>query len=80
MEHAPIQGMEGETMTQHGSDLPAGVLAGVERLERERRDLDTELRSRVQSLIDTARREGFDVGFRAGKDATNAYNHWRGLA
>jgi hypothetical protein len=67
-------------MTQHGSNLPAGVLAEVERLEGERRDLDTQLRERVQSLIDNARREGFDVGFRAGKDATNAYNQWRGLA
>jgi len=55
-------------MTQHGSNLPAGVFAEVERLEGERRDLDNTLRERVQSLIDTARREGFDVGYRAGKE------------
>jgi hypothetical protein len=53
--------------TQHGSNLPAGVLAEVERLEGERRDLDTSLRQRIQGMIDAARREGFDVGFRAGK-------------
>ena len=58
-------------MTQHGSNLPAGVLAEVERLEGERRDLDNMLRERVQSLIDNARREGVDVGFRAGWDAAH---------
>jgi hypothetical protein len=56
-------------MTQHGLNLPDGVLAQVERLEGERRDLDTKVRDRVQSLIDNARREGVDVGFRAGLDA-----------
>jgi len=55
--------------TQHGSNLPDGVLAQVERLEGERRDLDSLLRHRVQALIDAARLEGIDVGFRAGRDA-----------
>lgn len=58
-------------MTQHGSNVPASVLEQVERLETERRDLDTALRERVQSLIDAARREGFDVGYRAGKEGGN---------
>jgi hypothetical protein len=62
-------------MTQHGSNIPAeGALAEVQRLTVERRDLDSLLRHRVQFLIDSARREGFDVGFRMGHDA--AYLEW----
>jgi hypothetical protein len=84
--------MEGEAMkldtpfgtfegppAKHGSNLPAGVLEQVERLEGERRDLDSLLRHRVQALIDAARLEGLDVGFRAGRQEALA-NIQRSLA
>lgn len=53
--------------TQHGSDSSQNAIKKVEQLERERRALDNILRDRVQQLIEAARKEGFEVGYRAGK-------------
>ena len=40
----------------------------ADQAEEERRSLDNTLRVRVQELIDAARLEGFNVGFRAGRE------------
>ena len=48
------------------------LLDQATQLETERRALDTTLRERVQALIDAARREGFELGFRAGQQTREA--------
>jgi len=41
-------------------------------LEAEIRALDTEIQERMHALMDTALRERFEVGFRAGRQAQEA--------
>lgn len=52
--------------TQHGSSVSPTDIERAKRLEHERRSLDNELRQRIDAMIEDARREGIEIGYRAG--------------
>jgi len=54
-------------MTEHGSNVPPQLLEQVKQIEHERRALDQTLRQRIQDMVENARREGFELGYKTGK-------------